>query len=115
MSNTTPPGAGIHFVDVKNILDQAIQGWTQQHGGAPDLSGHGASFKWDTKANLLAAVGHGKQLIQPEVIGNGKGSQANLVVDLRTGLPLRMPKGGPFLSDAMVQKIEDWISAGCPD
>ena len=113
--NNVSPAAKLGFADVRNILDQAIQGWRQQHGGPPDLTGHGPSFKWDTKADLLAAVGHGKRLIQPEVIGNGKGNQANLVIDLRTGLPLRMPKGGPFLSDALIQKIEDWINAGCPD
>jgi mono/diheme cytochrome c family protein len=102
------------FDDVKRILDHAMGAWTQQNGPA-DLTGHGATFKWDTKANLLAAVGHGKRLIQREVIGNGRGKEANLVIDLRTGLPQRMPKGGPFLDEAAIQRIEDWINAGCPD
>ncbi len=103
------------FTDIKAILDQAIGAWTRHQGRSPDLSGHGPSFKWNTKADLLAAVGHGKQLIQPDVIGNEKASQANLVIDLRNGLPLRMPKGGPFVPEPSIKKIEDWINAGCPD
>jgi hypothetical protein len=104
------------FDDVKSILDHAVEEWTRAHGNAPDLSGHGQTFKWDTKANLLAAVGHGKRLIQPEVIGNGHGRDANLILDLR-GAPgvQRMPKGAPFLDDASIQRIEDWINAGCPN
>jgi hypothetical protein len=104
------------FQRVKDILDQGIATWEQQNGPAV-LSGHGTTFKWDTKANLLAAFGHGKQLIQPELIGKD-GASANLVVDLRTGInspTLRMPKGGPFIPDAQVQEIVDWISQGCPD
>jgi hypothetical protein len=90
--------------------------WTQANG-TPNLGGHGPTFKWDTKANLLAAVGHGKQLIQGGLAGcgSGKGKDANLVIDLRKGLRLRMPRGGPFLDDAAIQRIEDWIDVGCPD
>lgn len=104
------------FARVKQILDGAITTW-QNANGAADLSGHGPTFSWATKVALLAAVGHGKQLIQPEVIGNNKGNQANLIIDLRAGFPAdgRMPLGGPFVPDAQIQEIEDWINAGCPD
>jgi hypothetical protein len=104
------------FARVKQILDDGIANWEKQHGQA-DLAGHGASFKWDTKASLLAAVGHGKRLIQPELVAGDRAS-ANLVVDLRTGIgspALRMPKGGPFIPDSQVQEIVDWIGQGCPD
>ncbi|WP_342737099.1 hypothetical protein [Bradyrhizobium sp. B117] len=104
------------FLRVKEILDQGMATWQQANGEA-DLSGHGASFKWDTKANLLAAIGHGKRLIQPELIGHD-GASTNLVVDLRTGISspaLRMPKGGPFIPDPQVLEIVDWINQGCPD
>lgn len=103
------------FADVKKILDDGMAAWQTANGPA-DLSGHGATFSWATKAALLAAVGHGKRLIQPEVIGNGKGDQANLVIDLRTGFPAtgRMPLGGPFISAAEIKIIEDWINDGCP-
>ncbi|MFL6374450.1 MAG: hypothetical protein ACJ73D_07285 [Pyrinomonadaceae bacterium] len=106
----------IGFTDVKKILDDGLTAWEVANGQA-DLTSHGASFSWATKPVLLAAEGHGKRLIQPEVIGNGKASAANLVIDLRKGFPAtgRMPLGGPFIADADVQRIEDWINAGCPD
>ena len=106
------------FDRVKEILDGSLSGWAAANGGlAPDLSGHGATFKWSTKQELLDAVGHTKRLIDPTMIGNGKGAQTALVIDLRTGIPRagRMPKGGPFLSDPEIQEIEDWINDGCPD
>jgi hypothetical protein len=104
------------FKRVKNILDQGMTTWQNQNGNA-DLSNHGPTFSWATKAALLAATGHNKQLIQPELIGKA-GDQTNLVVDLRTGISspaLRMPKGGPFIPDDQVQEIVDWINQGCPD
>src|SRR5258708_36376676 len=104
------------FQRVKDILDQGLAAWETQNGQA-DLSDHGAPCKWDTKADLLAAVGHGKRLIQAGLSGTG-GAQTNLVVDLRTGISspaLRMPRGGPFIPDPQVQEIVDWINQGCPD
>lgn len=104
---------------VKQILEEAITTWQNDpnNENPADLSGHGPTFKWGTKAELLAAVGHGLRLIQPEVIGNGKGNQANLMIDLRKGFPGsgRMPQGGPFIPDPKIQEIEDWINQGCPD
>ena len=105
------------FMRVKQILDQGLKTWKDVNGD-PDLSGHGNTFSWATRDALLAAVGHGKRLIQPEVIGNGKGNQANLIIDLRTGIngpATRMPQGGPFIPDPQIQEIQDWIDAGCPD
>jgi hypothetical protein len=107
------------FTRVKQILDDGIDTWQKSPGNdnPADLSGHGSSFSWATKEALLAAVGHGRRLIQPEVIGNGNGSQANLIIDLRQGFPGagQMPLGGPFIPDPQIQEIEDWINSGCPD
>jgi hypothetical protein len=121
------------FARVNQILVDGIVTWQNapDNDNPADFSGHGASFGyspeidpttnepkgWKDKATLLAAVGHGKQLIQPEVIGNGMGNQANLIIDLRTGFPGagRMPLGGPFIADPQIQEIVDWINAGCPD
>jgi hypothetical protein len=104
------------FDRIREILDQGLAAWERQNGPAA-LHGHGSAFKWDTKANLLAAVGHSKQLIQPDLIGKD-GASTNLVIDLRTGIAspaFRMPKGGPFIPDPEVQEIVDWINQGCPD
>lgn len=108
------------FPEIKKILDDAITNWSNDpnNGGPPDLTGHGPQFSWATKQDLLNAVGHNKRLIQPEMIGNGQGKDTNLAVDLRTGInspAMRMPLGGPFVPDAQVQVIVDWIDAGCPD
>jgi hypothetical protein len=97
-------------------LKKALDGWRQKNGSDPDLSGHGPSFSWNTKDELLSAVGHGHQLINVRGAGNGKNS--NLVIDLRTGLngpKTRMPRNGPFLSDEDISTIEQWIDADCPD
>lgn len=108
------------FARIKEILDQAIVAWRNAPGrtGPPNLSGHGAMFSWSTKPALLEAVSHGRRLIQPEVIGNGKGNQANLIIDLRTGFAgprSRMPEGGPYIPDPQIQEIDDWIDASSPD
>lgn len=104
------------FPRIKDILDRGMAAWEAANGPA-NLAGHGATFKWTTKAELMAAVGHGKRLIQPELVGSD-GTKTNLVIDLRTGISspaLRMPKGGPFIPDSEVQEIVDWINQGCPD
>jgi hypothetical protein len=108
------------FARVKAILDQAIATWQTSAGNhnPANLSVHGSSFSWATKSALLAAEGHGRRLIDPSVIGVAKGNQAILVIDLRTGVAgpaTRMPHGGPYVPDAQIQEIEDWINAGCPD
>lgn len=106
------------FPEVKDILDNAIAAWAAENGFDPNLQNHGPSFSWATKEDLLAAVGHTFRLIQPEVIGNGLGEEANLVVDLRRGInspAMRMPRGGPFVPDDQIDKIVEWINEGCPD
>ena len=112
------------FARIKEILAQSVAAWKQRTGVDPNLATHGPAFplldKNYTKASLLKAVARGRLLIQPEVIGGNRGHEANLVVSLRTGFaaprPSRqMPSGGPFLAAPLIQGIEDWINAGCPD
>ncbi|CAE6734152.1 hypothetical protein R69888_02204 [Paraburkholderia haematera] len=52
------------FLRVKEILDEAISAWASSpsNGRPPNLSGHGPSFSWATKAALLAAFGHGERV-----------------------------------------------------
>jgi hypothetical protein len=95
------------FQRVKDILAAAVAAWKQRTGSDPDLGTHGPAFpSLDgnyVKADLLNAAVRGRRLIQPEVIGNGRGREANLVVVLRSGIPAprpvrQMPSGGPFLA-----------------
>ena len=109
------------FGRVKIILDKALDDWKTANGAPPDLSRHNnvghPPMTWTSAAELRAAWGKNVPLIQPEVIGNGRGAEANLIIDLKKGLngKPRMPIGGPFLADAEIQEIIDWIDAGCLD
>jgi hypothetical protein len=115
------------FNDVKTILDTIITNWTKGNGAPPDLLGahQTAVFGWDTKDKLLKSFARGKQLIQPEVIGQkGKGGTANLVVALTVGVaPFPpMPFGGLDSNNGIflaansreITTIVQWIEAGCP-
>lgn len=115
----------VQYPEVKNVLDTIIANWTQGNGAPPDLLGvHGASFKLDTRDDLLAASARGKRLIDPAIIGKpGLGKTANLVVALIAGVsPFpRMPEGGLNsmnnifldLNSPQVQTIINWIEGGC--
>jgi hypothetical protein len=105
------------FVRVQEILDAAIAEWSVQHERPPNLRRHGMQFGWRTKAELLESIAFGKRLIDPEVITSKAGDTSNLVVALRTGVPpfARMPRGGPFIGDAEIVEIVEWINCGTPD
>ena len=106
------------FTDVKGMLDGLMAQWANAHGRNPDLSVHSdASFGWNTKEQLANSDGFGNVLIDPALVGNGKGNETNLAVALRTGVPgfPRMPLGGPFLSDEQIDYIVRWIDEGMPD
>lgn len=114
------------FLEIKQILADAITHWKTQHGRNPDLTVHGPTFppldNNYSKNDLLHAVARGRWLIHPDVIGKNppKGSEANLVMILKGLIASpppapQMPKGGPFIDPTLVKKIEDWIDGGCPD
>jgi hypothetical protein len=122
----------VTFLDVKQVLDSAITGWRQANGNAvPNLTGRhqDPNFGWATKQQLLNATARGLRLIDPNMIGKnpGQGKDTNLVKALRDPNGVnnfgQMPDGGPFLPappnppdhNSPIQKIIDWIDAGCPD
>jgi hypothetical protein len=111
----------VTFARVKAILDKALADWETENGTPPDMSVHNGGghppIGWSTAAELRAAWGKNVQLIQPEVVGNRRGAEANLVIDLKTGLNgrPRMPIGGPFVASPDIQEIIDWIDGGCLD
>lgn len=103
------------FDSVKAILENGMAAWIAARGDA-DLSAHGSTFKWETKDELLAAVGKGRRLIQPELIGTPNTDKVNLIIDLKTGVGgRRMPDGGPYIPDEQIAEIEQWIKDGCVD
>jgi hypothetical protein len=113
------------FADVKAILHGLITAWTAQHGTAPKLKVyHGSGWDppesaWETKEKLAAAKAVGLQLIDPNLAGKGKAKETNLYIALSTGWPddgiPRMPRDGPYIADADLNKIVEWIDAGMPD
>ncbi len=105
------------FSEVKQILDDAIAAWSARTGRSPNLALHGAGFGWETREQLLSAVAFDDYvLVSPEMIGNGRGHETNLVIALThpsgvDGLG-RMPKGGPYLTQDNVDVIIAWINDG---
>ncbi|MBY2967490.1 hypothetical protein E0H64_13960 [Rhizobium leguminosarum bv. viciae] len=91
------------FKTVKDLLDKSLADWAVDNGAQPNLTRHASTghppMVWSTAADLRAAWGKGMPLIQPEVVGKKRGSEANLVLALRTGVAgkPRMPLGGPYL------------------
>jgi hypothetical protein len=95
---------------VKELLDDIMERWIARHG-EPALGIH--DYWWDTPQELANNKPYGRQLIEP----GQPGSETQLVVFLRRGIGTipRMPRGGPFLSEAKIQEIESWIDAGMPE
>jgi hypothetical protein len=115
-----PPPANVGWPRIKQILDGVMQRWQARTGREPDLVGiHGASFGWETKAQLATAKALGLRLIDPAQVGNQQGAQTNLVIALRDPGGVagngQMPDGGPFAPVAEINEIIAWIDAGMPD
>lgn len=68
---------------------------------------------WETKEQLANSAPFGFTLIE----SGATGADSNLVIALRTGVSgfPRMPIGGPFMDDARIQYISDWIDEAMPD
>ena len=115
------PYPAVTFARVKEILDGAIAAWqANNHDREPKLTQrHGPQFACATKQQLADATGVGFRLIDPAKVGNGQGSQTNLVMALRDDDGVeghgRMPHGGPYLPADQIDEIVHWIDAGLPD
>ena len=115
--------AAPRFPAIKAILDRLVVG----RSVARMQAAHGdPTFGWATLAQLKGVVvrpnGPGTEpsypLIDPSLVGNGKGAQTNLVIALAnsTGVDFngQMPLNGPYAAKADIQTIIDWINAGMP-
>lgn len=103
------------FAEVKAILDQTMADWKAKNGHDPDLIGahDTTSFSFATGEELKKSTALGFQLIQPEVIGQNKGDQANLVIALKRGVAPhpQMPLHGPFRLERMARSRSLWIGS----
>jgi hypothetical protein len=102
------------FARVQEILDTAIANWADKHGRQPVLAKHDAAFGWMTRDQLVNSQAFGVPLIAQDKIDAKDGANANIIIALRTGVPgfPRMPIRGPYVDDAQIQEVIDWIDAG---
>jgi hypothetical protein len=102
------------FARVQEILNNALSDWERQHTRPPIIAKHDPSFGWNTRDQLLQSVAFGLPLIAQDKIDNHDGATSNLVIALKTGVTgfPRMPIRGPFLDDAVIEEIIDWINSG---
>ena len=115
----------VTWARVKEILDNAMSSWRQKNPIFPQevsddqiLSIHGEIFGWNTATELAQSKAFGLRLIEPSLVGNGRGFETNLVKVLREGIPQvapQMPKGGPELPKLEIAEIAHWIDSGMPE
>lgn len=117
------------FWDVKAILDWLALGRTMQQL----KSVHGVTFGWSSRKELLESFVQLDpsecrpevdcfQLVQPDMIGNGRGDQTNLVKAIRDSdgvagwgqMPKNRNSDNQFATPLQIATIVAWIDAGCP-
>ncbi len=118
MSNQTAP---ISFLDIKAILYWLVKGKEDNLQNV-----HGPTFGWGTKeelANVVVDVGRPKtyRLIDPSLVGNGKGAETYLIQALTKGvdgmprMPFQGNDEGQYATPYQISTIIAWIDAGMPD
>jgi hypothetical protein len=103
---------------IKEILDEALTRWEEEHGRKPGLKvSHAGDLQWETKEQLAESAPYDLRLIEPEKVGNGLGRETNLVKILTRNIGgfRRMPSRGPYLSTKEIDEIVAWIDSGMPD
>ena len=91
------------FGKVKRILDALVARWEADRGRPPDLINRHQNglFGWADRDQLRDAIARGLRLLQPDLVGNGRAEETNLIRILRARLNQfpRMPHNGPYMSD----------------
>jgi len=108
----------VHWPRVKEILDTAIERWQAERGREPKMKAvHEGFVGWGTREELAASNSYDLRLVDPELVGNGRAHETNLIKILTRNIGgyRRMPSGGPYLSAAEIEEIAQWIDAGMPD
>lgn len=100
---------GTSFLEVQKWLDEAVG------GSSVDIGRHGPFWRGKTRDEFVGMEVYGRKLI---ALGNG--SASNLVLALRGLDPFdgttypRMPIGMDPMPSERIDKIEGWITDGCP-
>jgi tyrosinase len=111
----------IPYADVKAILDDAAGDSTADYGGAGRFWANGAR-------TLEQAEIFGVKMVAPQPSGHSccvpvraRSAASGLIKGLRGEAPFdggrfpALPWGGKAVSPADIDRIADWIDAGCPD
>ena len=109
------------FPDIKALLDFLVKG---KESRLTDI--HGDTFGWATKQQLADAIvdpgtGTTYRLIDPALVGNGRGSETFLIQALTTGvdgfpkMPYLGNDEGKYATDEQLSTIIRWIDAGMPE
>lgn len=108
----------MRFEDVVRILDKSVGGPDE------DVSSHGAFWRGVTRDRFVGMKVGGRKLIAA-----GDGANSNLVLSLRGVAPfgsdlqppppgaaiMRMPAYLDPVTDDEIDRIVEWIDAGCPE
>lgn len=103
---------------IREILDGSLERWAAEHGREPKMKAvHEGHIGWETKEELAESTVFGLQLIEPEMVGNGRAEETNLIKILRRNIGgyRRMPSRGPYIPEDEIREIVDWINAGMPE
>lgn len=108
------------FQQVKAILDWLVKG---KEGRLQII--HGPRFGWKTRDELLQAVAKPEdteyRLIDPALVGNGRGAETNLVRILTAGfdgyprMPYEGNGEGKYATPEELATLIAWIDAGAPE
>ncbi len=92
---------------VRQILNRL----TDQHGGSPQHSSKGRFWNLSRDAFLTGPV-YGRPMI---IEGDPDNSFLVKILQEQQGGFVRMPPGGPYITDEELEFIVEWIRDGAPD
>ena len=113
------------FSEIKTILDEITKGRSMRRMRQAHES---EDFGWRTKEQLINSAvwprgpgGDKYQLIDLELVEQGRGDETNLVKSLRGTLasvqrmPLRPRRQSRYATDQEMVMIVEWLNAGMPE
>ncbi len=101
----------VRWPRVREILEDIMKRWEAKEGrrGLPGIH----DYHWDSPQHLANDSAMGMKFIESDL----PAEETALIISLRVGLGSipKMPMGGPFISEGVIQEIADWIDSGMPE
>ncbi len=118
VESVASPSQPVPFSQVQAALNGIIGRWSARRGRPPHLEVHFGKLRWGSEEELLNSKAFGYPLVAPELRGNGRADETNLIRVLTgthpDGMP-RMPLGGPYATDQEIATIRNWINGLPPE